>query len=44
MLVPVSMKEDADYNAEMDETSWVKLRHRHDLNTGRQHVYTYAIR
>lgn len=31
VLVPVSMKEDADYNAEMDETSWVKLRHRHDF-------------
>lgn len=31
VLVPVSMREDEEYSPEMDDTSWVKLRHSHDF-------------
>lgn len=31
VLVPVSMREDEEYSPEMNDTSWVKLRHRHDF-------------
>lgn len=31
VMVPKSMREDEEYSKDMDEASWVKLRHRHDF-------------